>query len=64
MSGLGTLATGDNKTKKEAEKMVSGDPKTNWSSRSTTARTEGELNVCEGVHQLGQAQAQRRPLKK
>ena len=49
MSGLGTLAMGENKTKKEAEKMVRGDSKTSWSSRSTTVRTEGGLNVHEGV---------------
>ena len=62
MSGLGTLAMGENKTKKEAEKMVRGDSKTSWSSRSTTVGTEGELNVHEGVQQLGQAP--RRPLEK
>lgn len=36
MSGLGTLAKDSNKTMKEAENVVSGDSKTNWSSRSST----------------------------
>ena len=63
------MAKDSNKTMKEAENVVSGDSKTNWSSRSSTGpghayRTEGRLNVHKGFQQLGQDQAQRRPLKK